>query len=134
MEEQRLAANAHGRSSSSSSHVVPGGGHEPSTPNPQQAYGIKRFIHVSTDEVYGEGQAGQEPMFEDTVLEPTNPYAATKAGAEFIAKSYSRCVWKNDDGDRRWLACLPAPSKSFCHSTPPHRNHMRPAIIKITHE
>lgn len=29
-------------------------------------------------------------MFEDQVLEPTNPYAATKAGAEFIAKSYSR--------------------------------------------
>jgi len=29
-------------------------------------------------------------MFEDHVLEPTNPYAATKAGAEFIAKSYSR--------------------------------------------
>ena len=55
-------------------------------------HGIKRFIHVSTDEVYGEGAADQEPMFEDQVLEPTNPYAATKAGAEFIAKSYSRSV------------------------------------------
>ncbi|CAN0507720.1 unnamed protein product [Ectocarpus sp. 12 AP-2014] len=29
-------------------------------------------------------------MFEDNVLEPTNPYAATKAGAEFIAKAYFR--------------------------------------------
>jgi UDP-glucose 4,6-dehydratase len=29
-------------------------------------------------------------MFEDHVLEPTNPYAATKAGAEFIAKAYYR--------------------------------------------
>ena len=29
-------------------------------------------------------------MFEDQVLEPTNPYAATKAGAEFLAKSYHR--------------------------------------------
>ena len=57
-------------------------------------HGIKRLIHVSTDEVYGEGAADQEPMFEDQVLEPTNPYAATKAGAEFIAKSYSRCVTK----------------------------------------
>ncbi|GAB5030792.1 dtdp-glucose-dehydratase [Nannochloropsis oceanica] len=55
-----------------------------------KVHGIKRFIHVSTDEVYGEGAADQEPMFEDQVLEPTNPYAATKAGAEFIAKSYSR--------------------------------------------
>lgn len=52
--------------------------------------GIKRFVHVSTDEVYGEGEHNQEPMFEDHVLEPTNPYAATKAGAEFIAKAYFR--------------------------------------------
>lgn len=51
---------------------------------------IRRFIHVSTDEVYGEGLPNQEPMFESQVLEPTNPYAATKAGAEFLAKSYLR--------------------------------------------
>jgi len=51
---------------------------------------IKRFIHVSTDEVYGEGEHDQDPMFEDHVLEPTNPYAATKAGAEFIVKAYYR--------------------------------------------
>lgn len=52
--------------------------------------GIKRFIHVSTDEVYGEQMEGQDPMSEEQVLEPTNPYAATKAGAEFLAKSYHR--------------------------------------------
>jgi len=52
--------------------------------------GIKRFIHVSTDEVYGEQHAGQDAMLEEQVLEPTNPYAATKAGAEFLAKSYHR--------------------------------------------
>ena len=69
-------------------------------PKPKQVHGIKRFIHVSTDEVYGEGAADQEPMFEDQVLEPTNPYAATKAGAEFIAKSYSRWVVCGWDG---WL-------------------------------
>lgn len=51
---------------------------------------VRRFIHVSTDEVYGEGEHDQQPMFEDHVLEPTNPYAATKAGAEFIAKAYRR--------------------------------------------
>ena len=52
---------------------------------------IRRFIHVSTDEVYGEGKDFDvKPMFEDEVLEPTNPYAATKAGAEFMAKSYYR--------------------------------------------
>jgi len=53
--------------------------------------GIKRFIHVSTDEVYGEGESHEtEPMNEGHILEPTNPYAATKAGAEFLAKSYRR--------------------------------------------
>jgi UDP-glucose 4,6-dehydratase len=51
---------------------------------------VKRFIHVSTDEVYGEQHLGQAAMLEEQVLEPTNPYAATKAGAEFIAKSYHR--------------------------------------------
>jgi len=53
--------------------------------------GIKRFIHVSTDEVYGEGETFEtEAMKEDHGLEPTNPYAATKAGAEFLVKSYHR--------------------------------------------
>lgn len=51
---------------------------------------IKRFIHVSTDEVYGEQRHDQEAMDEEQILEPTNPYAATKAGAEFLAKSYHR--------------------------------------------
>ena len=52
---------------------------------------IRRFIHVSTDEVYGEGEDFETaPMLEEHVLEPTNPYAATKAGAEFLVKSYHR--------------------------------------------
>ncbi|RLN53615.1 hypothetical protein BBJ28_00020864 [Nothophytophthora sp. Chile5] len=53
-------------------------------------HGISRFIHVSTDEVYGEGHADSLAMTEDHVLEPTNPYAATKAGAEFLVKTYHR--------------------------------------------
>jgi UDP-glucose 4,6-dehydratase len=52
---------------------------------------LKRFVHVSTDEVYGEGEDfDTDPMTENHVLEPTNPYAATKAGAEFLVKSYFR--------------------------------------------
>lgn len=52
---------------------------------------IRRFIHVSTDEVYGEGESfDAAPMDEEHILEPTNPYAATKAGAEFLVKSYHR--------------------------------------------
>jgi dTDP-glucose 4,6-dehydratase len=53
-----------------------------------RVFQIKRFIHVSTDEVYGENEG--DDFDEEKVLEPTNPYAATKAGAEFIVKSYHR--------------------------------------------
>jgi len=50
---------------------------------------IQRFIHVSTDEVYGEQDADSNRSREhETPLNPTNPYAATKAAAEFIVKSY----------------------------------------------
>lgn len=51
---------------------------------------IEKFIHISTDEVYGESMLdeGEEKKNEQSVLCPTNPYAATKAGAELIAKSY----------------------------------------------
>lgn len=52
---------------------------------------IKRFIHVSTDEVYGEQQRNDVTgCIEETILNPTNPYAATKCGAEFIIKSYEK--------------------------------------------
>lgn len=51
---------------------------------------INRFIHISTDEVYGESMISEneEKKHEGSVLCPTNPYAATKASAELIAKSY----------------------------------------------
>ncbi len=48
---------------------------------------IQRFIHVSTDEVYGEVSIN-ETSSEKSLLNPTNPYAASKAAAEFIVKSY----------------------------------------------
>lgn len=51
---------------------------------------IKRFIHISTDEIYGE-TLQMEPFSETVLPNPTNPYAATKVGAEFIAKSYYHC-------------------------------------------
>lgn len=52
--------------------------------------GINRFIHVSTDEVYGENSSEEAHHQEDMILAPTNPYAATKAAAEFLVKSYSK--------------------------------------------
>jgi len=52
---------------------------------------LKKFIHVSTDEVYGESMNTIEENHktEHSILCPTNPYAATKAGAELIAQSYN---------------------------------------------
>jgi dTDP-glucose 4,6-dehydratase/UDP-glucose 4,6-dehydratase len=49
---------------------------------------IQRFIHISTDEVYGEIDLHSKDCCEKSLLNPTNPYAATKAGAEFIVRSY----------------------------------------------
>jgi len=51
---------------------------------------IKKFVHVSTDEVYGESMntVDETHKTEHSILCPTNPYAATKAGAELIAQSY----------------------------------------------
>jgi dTDP-glucose 4,6-dehydratase len=55
-----------------------------------RVYGrIKRFINVSTDEVYGETSLGSTTgLTEASRLEPTNPYSAAKAGAEMIARAY----------------------------------------------
>jgi dTDP-glucose 4,6-dehydratase len=48
---------------------------------------LKLFIHISTDEVYGENESS-DIKTEKSILCPTNPYAATKASAELIAQSY----------------------------------------------
>ncbi len=50
--------------------------------------GIARFVHVSTDEVYGEILDGR--FSETDPLNPENPYAATKAGGEHLVESYHR--------------------------------------------
>ncbi len=51
---------------------------------------MRRFIHVSTDEVYGEStiDACDEWFSESSSLKPTNPYAASKAAAELLVTSY----------------------------------------------
>lgn len=50
---------------------------------------LKRFIHISTDEVYGDSSLNiPECKIETSILNPTNPYAASKAAAEMICKSY----------------------------------------------
>ena len=49
--------------------------------------GVKRFVHVSTDEVYG--ALGEEGKFtETTPLQPRSPYAASKAAGDLLAQAY----------------------------------------------
>lgn len=49
---------------------------------------IKKFVQISTDEVYGEIKKGS--FSEDAPLNPSSPYAASKAAADLLVKSYIR--------------------------------------------
>ena len=50
---------------------------------------IQRFVHVSTDEVYGDVPAGAFAD-ETSPLQPSSPYSASKASSDLIVKSYVR--------------------------------------------
>jgi dTDP-glucose 4,6-dehydratase len=49
---------------------------------------LKKFIHISTDEVYGEVAPGAVSNV-NSLFNPTNPYAASKAAAELYVKAYA---------------------------------------------
>jgi dTDP-glucose 4,6-dehydratase len=51
-------------------------------------HGLDRFVHVSTDEVYGSIDAGS--WTEDQPLEPNSPYSASKAGSDLLARAFFR--------------------------------------------
>ncbi|MEU8762809.1 dTDP-glucose 4,6-dehydratase [Streptomyces sp. NPDC048659] len=51
-------------------------------------HGVGRFVHVSTDEVYGSIAEGT--WTEDWPLAPNSPYSASKAGSDLLALSYHR--------------------------------------------
>ena len=48
-------------------------------------YKVKKFLHISTDEVYGESRTGR--FRETAALRPQNPYSATKAAAEMLVRA-----------------------------------------------
>lgn len=50
--------------------------------------GVSRFVHVSTDEVYGSIDSGAWP--EDHPLEPNSPYAASKGAADLLVRAFHR--------------------------------------------
>jgi dTDP-glucose 4,6-dehydratase len=50
--------------------------------------GVERFVHVSTDEVYGSIETGS--WDEERPLEPNSPYSASKASSDLLARAYHR--------------------------------------------
>jgi dTDP-glucose 4,6-dehydratase len=54
----------------------------------KEGYVLPRFIHFSTDEVYGDIEDGEH--FETDILKPSNPYSATKAAADQLIIAWSR--------------------------------------------
>ncbi len=55
------------------------------TPPDRQAF---RFLHVSTDEVYGTLKPQDPPFEETTAYAPNSPYAASKAGSDHLVRAY----------------------------------------------
>uniref|UniRef100_A0A183BT51 NAD(P)-bd_dom domain-containing protein n=1 Tax=Globodera pallida TaxID=36090 RepID=A0A183BT51_GLOPA len=53
---------------------------------------VKKFVHISTDEVYGDSNFGpaEKPKPEECPIQPGNPYAATKAICEFYAHFFQQ--------------------------------------------
>lgn len=49
---------------------------------------VKKFIQISTDEVYGEKRKGKSKEFD--ILNPNNPYSASKACADLLCRSYTK--------------------------------------------
>ena len=49
-------------------------------------HGVDKFVHVSTDEVYGSIESGS--WTEEEPVQPSSPYSASKAGSDLIARAY----------------------------------------------
>ena len=49
---------------------------------------LDRFIHISTDEVFGPSHHDEDHKTEESIMCPTNPYSASKGGAELMVRSY----------------------------------------------
>jgi dTDP-glucose 4,6-dehydratase len=52
------------------------------------AAGVPRFVHISTDEVYGSLRPDDAAFTETTPLAPNSPYSASKAGADLLVRAF----------------------------------------------
>ncbi|MCL1985493.1 MAG: dTDP-glucose 4,6-dehydratase [Betaproteobacteria bacterium] len=59
------------------------------------AAGIPRFVHISTDEVYGSLGPDDAAFTEKTPLAPNSPYSASKAGADFLVHAFHETYGMN---------------------------------------
>jgi dTDP-glucose 4,6-dehydratase len=55
-----------------------------------RAGGVRRFVQVSTDEVYGDLEPDSPPFTERTPITPSSPYSASKAAADHLVHAYFR--------------------------------------------
>lgn len=57
-----------------------------------EAYGLEdfRFLHVSTDEVFGDLGPSDPPFDKDSAYHPSSPYSASKAASDFVVTSWHR--------------------------------------------
>ena len=53
-----------------------------------RAASVKRFVHVSTDEVYGTLGPDDPAFTEETPLQPNSPYSASKAGSDMLVRAF----------------------------------------------
>lgn len=51
-------------------------------------HGVRQFVQVSTDEVYGSLEPEEAPFTEESPLEPNSPYSASKASADLLCRAY----------------------------------------------
>ena len=56
--------------------------------NMAKQYGVERFYHVSTDEVYGALGMDDDPFLETTPYDPKSPYSASKASSDHFVRAY----------------------------------------------
>ena len=55
-------------------------------------WGVKKFVYISSDEVYGQLEDASAPLWtEDAPINPRNPYSASKAAGELLVKAASEC-------------------------------------------
>ncbi len=79
-----------------------------------------RFVHVSTDEVYGTLKDGDEMFVETLPLAPNSPYSASKAGSDLVVRAYCETFKMN--------ACITRCSNNYGPNQ--HEEKLIPLMIK----